>query len=92
MTKSELLLSLLLALCLLALPAFSSDAVERASEIAMTEQVSEPMPAPIAAVATKIGSCGAEFGCDVSNLGSPDGQLLDHDALLAELAASLGSD
>lgn len=41
-----------------------------------------PMPA--------IGSCGAEYGCAVTEL--PSTESSNHDDLLAELAASLGQD
>lgn len=89
MTRSELLLLLMLSLCLLALPVFSGDAVEHLPEVESMQPAADLVVEP---TATKIGSCGAEYGCDVSKLGSSDSQRLDHDALLAELAASVSAE
>lgn len=89
MAKSEILLYLLLLLCVLTLPAFSGDRAVPAPEVESTEA----MPQPVAAATTiKVGSCGAEFGCDVTALGTADSELFDHDALLEELAASLSAE
>lgn len=90
MTRSELLLLLMLSLCLLALPVFSGDAVEHLPEVESMQPAADLVV--VEPTATKIGSCGAEYGCDVSKLGSSDSQRLDHDALLAELAASVSAE
>jgi len=82
----------MLLLCALTLPAFSSDVAEHASSVVVNDTVSDAVIVSAPTAVTKIGSCGAEFGCDVSELGSADGQLHDHDALLAELAASLSAE